>query len=251
MSEETQKTEKTAPKIPQEKENSSFKLIISLGLAGLFSGIVIVGTYIYTLPIIEANKAEAQQKAIFKVLPNCASFTTHILEDGKIIDKPDQPTGKTESETEEVHEVFAGFNSNGDFIGFAIPGSEPGFQDIIGTIFGYDAVNETIIGFEVLESKETPGLGDKIFKDANFALNFKALVVMPEIIPAKPGKKTKENEVETISGATISSKAVIRLLNNAIALWYEPIKGMDTSTLKPPAKQEPSEVNTDQPEENE
>jgi len=248
---EEEKIKKTTPEIPQEPETSSFKLILALGLAGLFSGIVIVGTYIYTLPIIEANKAEAQQKAIFKVLPECASFSTHILQDGEIIDKPNQPTGKTESETEEVHEVFAGFDANGDLIGFAIPGSEPGFQDIIGTIFGYDAVNETIIGFEVLESRETPGLGDKIFKDENFALNFKSLTVMPEIISAKPGKKTKVNEVETISVATISSKAVIRLLNKAVKLWYEPIKDMDTSSLKPPAKTETPETNIDQTEENE
>ncbi len=61
MSEETIKIEKPTP----EPETSSFKLILALGLAGLFSGLVIVGTYIYTLPIINKNKAEAQQRAIF------------------------------------------------------------------------------------------------------------------------------------------------------------------------------------------
>ena len=62
-------------------------------------------------------------------------------------------------------------------IGFAIPGSEPGFQDIIGALYGYEANGQTIIGFEVLESKETPGLGDKIFKDPDFQTNFTALKV--------------------------------------------------------------------------
>ncbi len=244
MSEETNKIEKPTP----EPETSSFKLILALGLAGLFSGLVIVGTYIYTLPIINKNKAEAQQRAIFKVLPGCVSFTTLQLLNDKIVEKPELPKGKTESDTEEIHEIFAGFNAEDKLIGFAIPGSESGFQDIIGTIFGYDAVNETIIGFEVLESKETPGLGDKIFKDENFALNFKALAVMPEIIPAKPGKKTKDNEVETISGATISSKAIVRLLNKAVALWYEPIKSMDASILVAPVET-PEE--TDQSTDNE
>ncbi len=219
---------------------------MSLGLAGLFSGLVIVGSYIYTLPIIERNKAEAQRRAIFKVLGGCSSFSTYYLVDGGMIAEAD-----FNADADETPKTFAGFDDSGQLIGFAIPGAEPGFQDIIGTIFGYDLVNETIIGFEVLESKETPGLGDKIFKDENFALNFKALAVMPEIIPAKPGKKTKDNEVETISGATISSKAVIRLLNNAIAQWYEPLKAMDTSALTAPEGNADGQSETDESEENE
>ena len=171
------------------------------------------------------------------MLPECASFTSVQLIDGKLIESSALPEKKVEADTKEKLEIFAGFNADGTFIGFAIPAAEPGFQDIIGTLFGYDVVNQTIIGFEVLESKETPGLGDKIFKDANFALNFVSLAVMPEILSAKPGAKTKQNEVETITGATISSKAVIRLLNNAIALWIEPINGFDTNTLSAPSEQ--------------
>ncbi len=239
----TEEEIKTAtPEIPVEPEVSSFKLIMSLGLAGLFSGLVIVGSYIYTLPIIEQNKADAQRRAIFKVLEGCSSFSTFYLVDGGMI-----PEAEYTADDDETPKTFAGFDDSGKLIGFAIPGAEPGFQDIIGTIFGYDVVNETIIGFEVLESKETPGLGDKIFKDENFALNFKALAVMPEIVPAKPGSKTKDNEVETISGATISSKAVVRLLNKAVAVWYEPMKSLDTSTLVAP---EPSQIE-ESPAENE
>ncbi|MDH5476124.1 MAG: hypothetical protein OEX22_10565, partial [Cyclobacteriaceae bacterium] len=64
------------PAILQEKEPSSFTLISSLGIAGFFSGLILVTVYVFTQPIIEANRAEALQKAIFKVLPNCESFVT-------------------------------------------------------------------------------------------------------------------------------------------------------------------------------
>ncbi len=225
MNEELKNSVMNLDAIPQEEEPSSFRLIFSLGLAGLISGILLVATYLFTLPYIEANKAEALQRAIFMVLPNCESFNTLELVNGKLVEVSeengqDKKSGKQGKETEKI---FAGFDGSGNFIGFAIPGSQAGFQDIIGAIYGYDASQKIIIGFEVLESKETPGLGDKIFKDVDFRANFERLSVEPEIVPVKKGKKENANEVETITGATISSKAVVQLINNSIEAWRVPI----------------------------
>ncbi len=201
-----------------EKEPSSFKLVFTLGIAGLLSGIILVGTFIYTKPMIQANKDAAIQRAIFKVLPECTTYSTLKMEDGALVLKVADDSKKEEADKEELL-IYSGFNAAEELIGFAILGSEPGFQDVIGALFGYDAINKVIIGFEVLESKETPGLGDKIFKDADFQTNFKALAVTPEIIAVKPGTKQNANEVETITGATISSKAVVRLLNETMQIW--------------------------------
>jgi electron transport complex protein RnfG len=205
-----------------EKEPSSIKLVLALGIAGLLSGIILVATYSYTAPIIKANKEAAMQRAIFKVLPNCASYTTLKLTNGKLEEKATDTDNKKEEDKEELL-IYSGFNENKELIGFAIPGSEPGFQDIIGVIFGYNASEKIIIGFEVLESKETPGLGDKIFKDADFQTNFTSLAIEPEIIPVKKGQRQNANEVEAITGATISSKAIVKLLNNTMGIWQEAI----------------------------
>ena len=210
------------PEIIEEKEPSSLKLIMALGIAGLLSGIVLVGTFIYTAPLIKANKEAAMQRAIFKVLPECTSYTTLVLKDGKLTEKVAGADNKAEADKEELL-IYAGYDTTKTLIGFAIPGSEPGFQDVIGAIFGYDGAKKVIIGFEVLESKETPGLGDKIFKDAKFQTNFTSLVVDPEIISVKNGEKQNPNEVEAITGATISSKAVVRLLNNTMEIWQSTI----------------------------
>jgi electron transport complex protein RnfG len=70
-----------------------------------------------------------------------------------------------------------------------------------------------------LESKETPGLGDKIIKDAAFLSNFEALAIQPKIIAVKNGEKTEPHQVEAITGATISSKAIVRLLHNGLDDW--------------------------------
>lgn len=210
-----------APEIIEEKEPSSLKLILALGIAGLISGIILVGTYIFTAPLIKANKAAATERAIFNVLPDCESFIVLVLEGDKLVEKVEDE-GEEESDDEELL-IYAGFNKKKELVGFAIPGSEPGFQDIIGTMFGYDGTKKVIIGFEVLESKETPGLGDKIFKDADFQTNFTALEIEPEIVPVKKGEKTSPNQLETITGATISSKAVVRLLNKTMEVWNKPI----------------------------
>ena len=211
------------PEQNQPAEASSFRLIATLGLAGLFSGLILVVVYLLTLPIIEANKAEALQKAIFKVLPSCQSYKTLQLQDGKLVLKSDE-SSEVDKSNEETKNIFIGYDQSGQLIGFAIPASEPGFQDLIGALFGYNATEETIIGFEVLESKETPGLGDKIMKDENFRENFIALKVNPELVPVKPGKKQNMNEIELITGATISSKAVVRLLQNGIEEWRAAIE---------------------------
>ena len=219
---DTDKQHSEISELVPEKEPSSIRLVLALGIAGLLSGIILVGTYIYTAPIIKANKEAAMKRAIFKVLPECASYNTLKLTNGRLEEKAEVADNKKEDNKEELL-AYAGFNENKELIGFAIPGSEPGFQDIIGVIFGYNATGKVIIGFEVLESKETPGLGDKIFKDAEFQTNFTALAVEPEIISVKKGAKQNPNEVEAITGATISSKAIVRLLNNTMVIWQEAI----------------------------
>jgi electron transport complex protein RnfG len=69
---------------------------------------------------------------------------------------------------------------------------------------------------------ETPGIGDKIVKDAAFLENFRALEAKPNatgdglenpIVLVKTGEKNNPWEVDAITGATISSKAVVRMLN--------------------------------------
>ena len=71
----------------------------------------------------------------------------------------------------------------------------------------------------VIESNEPPGLGDKISKDPAFARNFDEIAVEPTIVAVKTGAKRLPHEVDAITGATISSKAVVRILNGSFAEW--------------------------------
>jgi electron transport complex protein RnfG len=116
-------------------------------------------------------------------------------------------------------QIYAAYDEAGVFRGYAIPAEGSGFQDTIALIFGFDPAKRVIVGMQVLESRETPGLGDKIAKDPVFVSNFDALEVTPEIRLVKNGAKSAANEVDSITGATISSKAVVRILNDAASAW--------------------------------
>jgi electron transport complex protein RnfG len=199
-----------------EAEPGSAKLIFTLGFAGFISGLVLVSVFLFTKPIIENNKAEALKAAVFKVLPGTVRFETLTIIDGKL--QTADPVDK------DAEKIFLGRDADGKSTGFALSDGEVGFQDIIGVIYGYNPVNHEIIGYEVLSCKETPGLGDKIFKDISFVSGFLGLSVVPEIVAVKKGEKVKANEVEAITGATISSKAVVRLLNKSVQKWKEPME---------------------------
>jgi electron transport complex protein RnfG len=85
-------------------------------------------------------------------------------------------------------------------------------------MFGYDAAARKLIAMRVIANKETPGLGDKIVKDTAFVDAF--VDAAAPLNGVKPGRETgAPDEIVMITGATISSRAVIRIINNAIERW--------------------------------
>jgi electron transport complex protein RnfG len=190
---------------------SSLRLVLTLAIAGLVSGIAIIGIYESTLPTITANKARELREAVFKVLPGVTKMQALVYRDNQlvVVAQPDKD--------EPV--VYGGYDEQDDFIGYAMPAAGPGFQDTIAILYGYKPAQKMVVGMEVLESRETPGLGDKIYKDAEFVGAFSALAIEPEIFAVKKGTKSQPNEIDAITGATISSKAVVRIINEAHAAW--------------------------------
>ena len=127
--------------------------------------------------------------------------------------------------------IYAAYDAQGAFKGYAVPAEGSGFQDTISLIYGLDPASRHIIGFSVLESRETPSLGDKINKDVDFLANFHELAVEPTIIGVKKGAKAAPNEIDCITGATISSKSVVKILNTSTGTWLSEL---------PPAGQGPA-----------
>ncbi len=185
---------------------------------GVLCGLLIVLTYEGTLPRIERLQEEALQEAIFKVVPGITKTKAYVFDGKAFVPAGDQ----------NENAIYAGYNELGEFIGVAIEASGQGYADIIRILYGYDPVNQQVIGFYVLESKETPGLGDKIEKDPNFLANFRALDVsltsdlssiQHKVLTVKRGTKTNEWEVDGITGATISSRAIGAIISESTEQW--------------------------------
>ena len=195
----------------QSSNPSSLRLVLTLAIAGLVSGIAIIAIYESTLPTITANKARELREAVFKVLPGVSKMQALVYREGEIVvvDAPDKD--------EPV--VYGGYDEQGEFVGYAMPGAGPGFQDTIALLYGYIPDEKIVVGMEVLESRETPGLGDKIYKDMDFVNEFSSLSVEPEIVTVKKGTGSAPNEVDAITGATISAKAVVRIINETHDAW--------------------------------
>lgn len=193
---------------------SPLRLVLSLALAGLVSGLVLVGIYLGTLPLIRENQAAALEQAIFSVLPQAESFQALQARDGALVPY-EGPAAK--APVGEV--VYAARDGEERIVGYAIPAEGAGFQDTIVLLYGFDADRRVVVGLEILESRETPGLGDKIITDEDFNADFQALAVEPEIVPITRGEPTKPNQVDCITGATISSKAVVSIINRSMEHW--------------------------------
>lgn len=188
----------------------SWRLVATLASAGAIAGLLIVTVHQWAEPRILTNQARVIAAAIDEVLHAPARTTTLYVVDGALTPTP--PAGL---DTLKLERVWTGYDDSGRIIGYALLAAEPGFQDLINVMFGFDPVTQQVLGMRVLDNKETPGLGDKIVKDSAWVALFDG--ARAPLVPIKPGSGSgDETEVETITGATISSRAVIGIINRRI-----------------------------------
>jgi electron transport complex protein RnfG len=196
--------------VPPMKIPETPRLVFALTLAGLLSGVVIVSAYKLTLPQIQANNAAALRRAVLEVLPGSAHLQ-RLEWDGQSLEIRDQGD-------DEAPAIYGGYDESDNLVGYAIPAAGAGFQDTIRLIYGFSPEKRQVVGLAILESRETPGLGDRIYKDEAFVANFRNLSVEPEVVLVQGGRQG-ENQVDAITGATISSRAVVSIVNSGNDEW--------------------------------
>lgn len=225
-------TETTAVPGATADSTSSLKMILTMGSIGFIAGILIVMTFQLTLPTIKAKKAVALERAVFEVVPGAESKSVFKLSGQELI--------PLEGEDETAAKFFACYDGEDNLVGVAMEASGQGFQDLLRVLYGYSPQRGCIVGLKVMESKETPGLGTKIETDPAFVANFEALeaVLNPEgtaivnpITLVKNGKKTESWQIEAITGATISSRAIATILEQSTAITV-PVIARNLSVLE-------------------
>jgi Na+-translocating ferredoxin:NAD+ oxidoreductase subunit G len=192
-------------------DTPAVRLVSTLALSGALAGLLIVVAFQWAQPRIVAYQAGVLRGAVEEVLGAPARTDRLFVHDGVLL--PELPAGV---DSAGLDRVFVGYTAAGERVGFAIQGAEPGFADVISLIFGYDPADGRVIGMTVLDNKETPGLGAKIATDSAFVGEFED--VAAPLAGVKQGAgRGGENEVDMITGATISSRKVVDIVNHRVA----------------------------------
>jgi len=185
-------------------------MIRLLGAVSLVCGLAIVATQRGTLARIRHNQETIMRESVARLLPGIHKQIIYgIAASGQLTILTGLESGGPR--------FFAGYDADGNFLGVVIEASERGYADVISAMYAYSPDTQTITGFQVIDMKETPGLGNKIGTDPEFLDNFKHLDATHPISAVKHGAKKNPWEIDAISGATISSRAVGRMLDKSVA----------------------------------
>jgi electron transport complex protein RnfG len=154
------------------KEMLRYGFILALICA--ISGGLLAGVNMLTKPKIAQQKANEEKAALEEVMPQADRFELMKGEG-----KPD---------------YYKAFDKSGTFLGVVFKSSAKGYSSTIEVLTGM-LKSGKIVAIKVLSQNETPGLGSQV-SDNKFTGQFS-------------GKDSALSDVQAITGATISSRAVI------------------------------------------
>jgi Na+-translocating ferredoxin:NAD+ oxidoreductase subunit G len=170
------------------------KILATLTAVGIMSGGVLSQIDGWSAPLIAANQKAETERAIFVV----------------------QPEGRSYEEVEGLgFQLFKVLTESGELAGYSMVYAGNGFSGKIKMMIGLTNDLNTVKTVEVLDQAETPGLGTKIL-ESPFKDDLENLAVNPAVKLVKGLPASADNEVQSITGATISAKAVVEIINSAV-----------------------------------
>ena len=181
----------------------------------LIAGLVLGFVYELTKDPIRLQQEKAIQEACSTVFTQAATFE----ETGNV---PSAAlTAELDESGVEIGTIYDALGTSGEHLGYVVETTTS--QGYAGNITLYLGITDEGIlnGISILTIGETPGLGMRAEE---------VLVPQFENVPAtiftytKSGS-TADNEIDAISGATITTKAVIGAVNGAVSVVTEELKG--------------------------
>lgn len=148
---------------------------------------------------IEEVAAQAAAEARLKVCENAVSFEEKTDKNGNI--------------------YFEAMSKDGETVGFAITTEDKSYGGKIEVMTGFSADGK-ITGVEILTIDDTPGLGMNAKKDGfrNEYLGKSGILTVSKNV-------SEDNEIQAITGATITSNAVTRCVNTATEIYENAVGG--------------------------
>lgn len=164
-------------------------------VSSLVFGVLVAGVYGSLEDRIALNAQHKLEREMRQLIPTAVSFDTIKNEKGLPL-------------------YYLGKDAAGHLLGYEIIADGFGFADKITLLVAFDAELKKILGMSVLGSNETPGFGDKL-KEAPFQGQFNGCPA-EKLTVVKGEKGSSDRNIVAITGATISSEAAVKIINDAI-----------------------------------
>lgn len=195
-------------------KDAAMLTIITL-IAGLLLGFV----YEVTKEPIAKQKEITKQEAFKTVFADAKEF---VKDDSIDINKAPEVLAEAGYPEERIDEALAALDENGNIIGYVMNVTTgEGYSGDISFSMGIK-LDGTVNGYQILSINETAGLGMKA-KDDAFKDQY-ANKKVDSFVLTKTGAKA-ENEIDAISGATITTNAMTNGMNAGIAYFKSITEG--------------------------
>jgi len=176
------------------------KMIGFVLVFGIFWASALVAVDTMTGPRIEKYLLEKKRKKVLEalVIPYEADtieqiFTTNVTSE--------EIDGKT---------IYTAADGS---IAFEFAG--PGSQGPMSGVIALSPEEDALKGIAIITQSETPGLGSRVLAADNLA-NFRDKKVVPELAIVAAGSASADNEVDAITGATLTCNALENIVNKSV-----------------------------------
>ena len=171
-----------------------YRMNITLGIIAVLSGFILALVYQNTELKIEENKIEGLKISLSKLVSQVVRHSEREIEGER---------------------VFYLYGKDSKLLSYAIIAKGNGYQGEIKILVVISKDLKYIRGIDILENVETPGLGGNI-TSRDFKSQFNNLKILSGIDYIKGKSPSKPNEIQAITGATISSASVVKIINGAL-----------------------------------
>ncbi len=201
------------------RENNIVQAWLVLLLAICFGGLL-AGMQLAVGPRIERNKINETREKVPELVLG-AETAQKLSQDQKQLAV--EPLSVTVEKSGKLmrYSVYQA-KKEGNLAGWVVKAAGAGYADKIEVLIGFDPDIQTVTGLFVLDQKETPGLGNKIVSQ-EWRSQFIGKSTAQPLASVKGGAKAG-NEIDAITGATISSIAVTDIINAVAADLRDPLR---------------------------
>jgi len=186
------------------KKGRIYTIVFMLVISAVFT-LLLAGANKYYLPKIQENALSAERTAILYVFDiDQSGNATQILE------RFEQNIKQTTISGIELYEYVS---IDGETIAYAVPFTGAGLWGSISGYLGVSTEFDSITGLVFTAHSETPGLGGRI-DELTYREQFKDLQITADttLVYGEDGG----GQIDAITGATSTSNAVLRILNQLL-----------------------------------